>query len=140
MCTEGGKKPGVQLGDAYRPSEVVAQSPRKDLFYLVGDWLFCVRWPAYRPASNPTLHLVRDLLFSVPRSPHRHDGTRIRARRYKVDISGRSFKVSIMLVVRLVIITVAFLCGYYHCVDQAPMFDCQPYVTLLQGTEAVSDH
>jgi hypothetical protein len=38
-----------------------------------------------------------------------------------------------LLVVGLVIITVAFLCGYYHyCVDQAPMFDCQPYITLVQ--------
>jgi hypothetical protein len=130
MCTEGGKEPGVQLGDAYRPSEVVAQSPRKDLFYLVGDWLFFrVRWPAYRHAGNPTLNLVGDWLFSIPRSPHRHDGTRIRARRYIVDISGRSFKVSTLLAVGLVIIPVAFLCGYYHCIDQAPIFDCQPYVT-----------
>jgi hypothetical protein len=67
----------VQLGDAYRPSEVVAQSLRKDLFHLVGEWLFCVRWPAYRHAGNPTLNLVGDWLFSIPRSPHRHDGAPI---------------------------------------------------------------
>ena len=114
MRAEGVKEPGVQLGDAYWPPEVVAQAPRKDLFYFVGDWLFCVRWPAHRHSVNSTLHLVGDWLFSIPRSSHRHDGTRIRAPQYTVGISGRSFKVAISLVVALVIITVASLCSYCH--------------------------